>query len=73
MCIKEGKEWKTAFHTCYRLFEYLVMPFGLHGAPATFQHFINDVLREHLDIFVSAYIDDLLIYSKTLREPEVVG
>ena len=44
------------------------MPFGLHGAPATFQHFINDILREHLDIFVSAYIDDLLIYSNSLRE-----
>ena len=68
MRIKEGEEWKTAFRTRYGLFEYLVMPFGLHGAPATFQHFINDVLREHLDIFVSAYIDDLLIYSKTLEE-----
>ena len=68
MRIKDGEEWKTAFRTRYGLFEYLVMPFGLHGAPATFQHFINDVLREHLDIFVSAYIDDLLIYSKTLRE-----
>ena len=44
------------------------MPFGLHGALATFQHFINDILREYLDIFVSAYIDDLLIYSNSLRE-----
>ena len=68
MRIKEGEEWKTAFRTRYRLFEYLVMPFGLYGAPATFQHFINNALREHLDIFVLAYIDDLLIYSKTLRE-----
>ena len=44
------------------------MLFGLHGAPATFQHFINDVLREYLDIFVSAYIDDLSIYSNSMRE-----
>ena len=44
------------------------MPFSLHGAPATFQHFINDILSEHLNIFVSAYIDDLLIYSNSLRE-----
>ena len=44
------------------------MPFRLHKAPAIFQHFINNILREYLDIFISAYIDDLLIYSKTLRE-----
>ena len=68
MRIKEGEEWKTAFRTRYGLFEYLVMPFGLHGAPATFQNFINDVLREHFDIFVSAYIDDLLIYSNSMQE-----
>ena len=68
MRIKKGEEWKTAFHTRYRLFKYLMMPFSLHGAPATFQHFINDILSEHLNIFVSAYIDDLLIYSNSLRE-----
>ena len=45
-----------------------MIPFGLHGAPATFQHFINNILSEHLNIFVSAYIDDLLIYSNSLRE-----
>ena len=42
--------------------------FSLHGAPATFQYFINNILSEHLNIFVSAYIDDLLIYSNSLRE-----
>ena len=44
------------------------MLFSLHGAPATFQYFINDILSEYLNIFVSAYIDDLLIYSNSLRE-----
>ena len=44
------------------------MPFGLHGTPATFQHFINNILSEHLNIFVSVYINDLLIYSNSLRE-----
>ena len=66
--MKEGEEWKTAFRTRYGLFEYLVMPFGLHGAPAFFQHYINDILREYLDIFCTAYIDDILIYSNTLGE-----
>jgi len=44
------------------------MPFGLKIAPSTFQHFINDVLRDYLDKFVISYIDDILIYSNTLDE-----
>ena len=66
--IREGDEYKTAFRTRYGHFEYLVMPFGLKNAPATFQHFINDVLGEYLDEFAFAYIDDILIYSETLEE-----
>ena len=66
--IKDGQEWLTAFKTRFGLFEYLVMPFGLANAPSTFQHYINDVLFEHLDRFCTAYIDDILIYSDSLGE-----
>ena len=66
--IKEGEEWKTAFRTRYGHYEYLVMPFGLTNAPASFQAMINDVLREYLDIFVIAYLDDILVYSKTMGD-----
>ena len=61
--IKEGDEWKTAFRTRYGLYKYLVAPFGLTGAPATFQRYINHALCEYLDEFCTAYIDDVLIYS----------
>ena len=61
--IRAGDEWKTAFRTRYGHFQYNVMPFGLANAPATFQHMINDVLRDYLDVFVVAYLDDLLIFS----------
>jgi len=44
------------------------MPFGLKNAPATFQHFINDVLSDYLDDFVISYIDDILIFSNTIEE-----
>ena len=44
------------------------MPFGLTNAPATCQEVINDALREHLDVFVIAYLDDILVYSKTLED-----
>ena len=67
--IQEGDEWLTAFRTRYGLFEWLVTPFGMAGAPSTFQRYINWVLREFLDEFVSAYLDDILIYTNgSLKE-----
>ena len=66
--IKEGDEWKTAFRTRYGLYEYLVMPFGLANAPATFQNMINEVLRDLIDHGVVAYMDDILIYSAEEEE-----
>ena len=52
----------------YRYYEYLVMPFRLTNAPATFQAFINNVLRQYLDIFITVYLNDIAIYSETLEE-----
>lgn len=66
--IKPGHEWKTAFRTKFGHYEYKVMPFGLTNAPATFQRFIFKALEEYLDIFVVAYLDDILVFSKTLEE-----
>ena len=68
--IADGDEWKTAFRTRYGHFEYMVMPFGLTNAPATFQAFLNDVLREYLDLFVVIYLDDILIFSDNDDEHE---
>jgi hypothetical protein len=61
--IQAGDEWKTAFRTRYGHFEYLVMPFGLANAPATFQAFMNKTLAGLLDNVCVVYLDDILIYT----------
>lgn len=61
--IAEGDEWKTAFRTRYGSFEWLVMPFGLSNAPAAFQRFMNDIFSDLLDVHVTIYLDDILVYS----------
>lgn len=65
--IAEGDEWLTAFRTRFGLYEWLVTPFGLANAPSTFQRYINWALREFLDEFVSAYVDDVLIFTEGSR------
>ena len=66
--INEGDEWKTAFNTRNGHFEYLVMPFGLCNAPAVFQRFMNEIFHDFSNRFVIIYLDDILIFSKTLLE-----
>ncbi|KAK3509845.1 hypothetical protein QTP70_014799 [Hemibagrus guttatus] len=66
--IREGDEWKAAFVTLTRHYEYLVMPYGLVNAPSVFQDFMHTVLREFLHKSVIVYIDDILIYSRNLAE-----
>ena len=65
--IKEGDEWKAAFSTPRGLFEPTVMLFGMKNSPATFQRMMDEILRgtEH---FTVVYLDDILIFSKTLKE-----
>jgi len=65
--VKEGHEYLTAFRTPLGHYEYLVMPFGLRNAPSVFQRFIQDVLSEVIGSYVQVYLDDIIIYSRSLK------
>ena len=57
----------TAFAMPFGLYQFRMMPFGLSGAPATFQRLMDCVLPG-TDNFAAAYLDDIVIYSRTWKE-----
>ena len=66
MPVAAGDQYKTAFTTPYGLYQFKVMPFGLCGAPASFQRLMDKIVNG-LD-FAAAYLDDLVIFSQTWEE-----
>ncbi|KAA0025823.1 pol protein [Cucumis melo var. makuwa] len=68
--IKDSVIPRTAFHSRYRHYEFIVMSFGLTNAPAIYMDLMNRVFKDFLDTFFIVFIDDILIYSKTKAKHE---
>ncbi|MDD9361324.1 MAG: pol polyprotein, partial [Anaplasma sp.] len=68
VAVNEKDKEKTAFSCSSGLYEFNVVPFGLCNAPATFQRMINKVLSTMLWKVCLAYLDDIVVYSRTIQQ-----
>lgn len=66
--VKTENQPKTAFVTKWGQYKYTRMPFGLKGAPRTFQRIMNQVFNGLIGEFVTVYLDDITIFSKTFED-----
>lgn len=66
--IKDEDIYKTAFRTHYGHYKFVVLPFGLTNTPTTFMIMMNGVFHPYLDKFILIFIDDILVYSRSIEE-----
>jgi hypothetical protein len=68
--IETDDVWKTTFASPFSTFVSHVMQQADCNAPATFQHLITWIFRDHLRLFMQVYLDDIFIFLDTIKEHE---
>ena len=68
--VREANIPKTVFRTRYGHFKFTMMPFGLTNAPTACMDLMHKVFQPYLDRFVVAFVDGILIFSKSEEEHE---
>jgi len=68
LCMHSRSEDLTIFITSFDFYKYHVMSFKLINDSTFYQHYMNDVLFDYLHQFCQIYLDDIIIYSKTLKK-----
>ena len=59
---------KTAFVTQNGQFQWNVLPYGLVNSPVTFTRAMHEILQEHLFKTCIIYVDDIIVYSRNMKE-----
>ena len=60
--VEAHDQYKTAFRKCMSQYDFEAMPFGLRGAPGTFQAMMNQMFFSHIGRGATAYLDGLFVY-----------
>jgi hypothetical protein len=66
--IKEDEVPKTSFKMRFGHYRFTFLPFGLTNTLGVFMSLMNRLFREYLEKFVLVFIDDILIYYRTMEE-----
>ena len=66
--MKESDQLATSFTTPFGMYCYVMMPFGLRNAGATYQRCMLHVFKDHIERTVEAYIDDIVVKSRKAND-----
>src|SRR5262249_13045180 len=68
ICLAEKDQEKTSFTTPWVIYCYVVIPFGLKNAGATYQRAMTTIFHDMMHLYMEVYVDDILVKSRTRED-----